>query len=162
MGMDMNLELLTYIHTGLSLIALAAGIPVAMGLLRAGATKFWTVVFLVTTVLTSATGFLFPFSSFGDSHWVGLISLIVLAAAIAAQYLFRYRGSWRWIYAVAALFAFYLNVFVLVAQLFKKVPALHAAAPTLMEPPFAAAQLIVLAFFAWLIWKAARAFRPAI
>lgn len=157
----MNLTLLTYIHTGLSLIALAAGIPVALGLLRAGATKFWTVVFLVTTVLTSITGFLFPFSRFGDSHWVGLISLIVLAAAIAAQYLFRYRGSWRWIYAVMALLAFYLNVFVLVAQLFKKVPALRAMAPTLMEPPFAIAQVIVLAFFVWLIWKAARAFRPA-
>jgi len=157
----MNLTLLTYVHTGLSLIALAAGIPVAMGLLRAGATKFWTVVFLATTVLTSITGFLFPFSNFGDSHWVGLISLIVLAAAIAAQYLFRYRGSWRWIYAVAALLAFYLNVFVLVAQLFKKVPVLHAMAPTLMEPPFAVAQLIVFAFFAWLIWKAARAFKPA-
>jgi hypothetical protein len=158
----MDLTTLTYIHTGLSLIALAAGIPVAMGLLRTGATKFWTVIFLVTTVLTSVTGFLFPFSRFGDSHWVGLISLIVLAAAIAAQYLFRYRGSWRWIYAVMALLAFYFNVFVLVAQLFKKVPALQRAAPTLMEPPFLIAQLVVLAVFAWLIWKAARAFKPAI
>ncbi len=156
----MDLTLLTYVHTGLSLIALAAGIPVALGLLRTGATKFWTVVFLVTTVLTSVTGFLFPFSRFGDSHWVGLISLIVLAAAIAAQYLFRYRGAFRWIYAVMALLAFYLNVFVLVAQLFKKVPALRAMAPTLMEPPFAIAQVIVLAFFVWLIWKAARAFKP--
>lgn len=157
----MDLTLLTYIHTGLSLIALAAGIPVAMGLLRTGATKFWTLVFLVTTVLTSVTGFLFPFSRFGDSHWVGLISLIVLAAAIAAQYLFRYRGSWRWIYAVMALLAFYLNVFVLIAQLFKKLPALQAAAPTLMELPFVIAQALVLAGFAWLIWKAARAFKPA-
>lgn len=156
----MDLTLLTYVHTGLSLIALAAGIPVALGLLRTGATKFWTVVFLVTTVLTSVTGFLFPFSRFGDSHWVGMISLIVLAAAIAAQYLFRYRGAFRWIYAVMALLAFYLNVFVLVAQLFKKVPALRAMAPTLMEPPFAIAQVIVLAFFVWLIWKAARAFKP--
>jgi hypothetical protein len=157
----MDLALLTYVHTGLSLIALAAGIPVALGLLRTGATKFWTVVFLMTTVLTSVTGFLFPFSRFGDSHWVGLISLIVLAAAILAQYLFRYRGSWRWIYAVMALLAFYFNVFVLVAQAFKKVPALHAAAPTLQEPPFLVAQLIVLAIFAWLIWKAARTFKPA-
>jgi hypothetical protein len=157
----MDLTLLTYVHTGLSLIALAAGIPVAMGLLRTGATKFWTVVFLVTTVLTSITGFLFPFSNFGDSHWVGLISLIALAAAILAQYLFRYRGSWRWIYAVMALLALYFNVFVLIAQLFKKVPALQAAAPTLQEPPFLIAQLVLLAFFAWLIWKAARAFKPA-
>lgn len=156
----MYLTLLTYIHTGLSLIALAAGIPVALGLLKNGAAKNWTVVFLVATVLTSVTGFMFPFSRFGDSHWVGLISLIVLAAAVAAQYLFRYGGPWRWIYAVSALLAFYLNVFVLVAQLFKKVPPLHAAAPTLMEPPFLAAQLVLLAFFAWLIWKAARSFRP--
>jgi hypothetical protein len=157
----MDLTLLTYIHTALSLIALAAGIPVALGLLHAGATKFWTVVFFVTTVLTSITGFLFPFSRFGDSHWVGLISLVVLAGAILAQYLFRFRGSWRWIYAITALLALYFNVFVLVAQLFKKVPALRAMAPTLMEPPFAIAQVIVLAFFVWLIWKAARAFKPA-
>jgi hypothetical protein len=157
----MDLTTLTYVHTGLSLIALGAGIPVAMGLLRTGATKFWTVAFLATTVLTSITGFLFPFSRFGDSHWVGLISLIVLAAAILAQYLFRYRGAWRWIYAVMALLAFYFNVFVLVAQLFKKVPALRAAAPTLQEPPFLIAQLVLLAIFAWLIWKAVRAFKPA-
>lgn len=157
----MDLTLLTYIHTALSLIALAAGIPVAMGLLRTGATKRWTLVFFVATVLTSVTGFLFPFSHFGDSHWIGLISLTALAAAVAAQYLFRYRGSWRWIYATGALVAFYLNVFVLVAQLFKKVPPLQALAPTLMELPFAIAQAIVLAVFAWLIWKAVRAFRPA-
>jgi hypothetical protein len=156
----MYLTLLTYVHTGLSLIALGAGIPVAIGLLKNGAAKNWTIVFLVTTVLTSLTGFLFPFSRFGDSHWVGLLSLIVLAAAIAAQYVFRYGGPWRWVYAVAALLAFYLNVFVLVAQLFKKVPALHALAPTLMELPFALAQAVVLAFFVWLMWKAARAFRP--
>ena len=158
----MDLALLTYIHTGLSLIALAAGIPVAMGLLRSEAAKRWTIVFLVTSVLTSVTGFLFPFSNFGDSHWVGLLSLIVLAAAIAAQYLFRFRGPWRWIYAVGALLAFYFNVFVLVAQLFKKVPALHAAAPTLMEPPFLIAQLAVLAVYVWLLWKAARGFKSAI
>jgi hypothetical protein len=116
----------------------------------------------VTSVLTSATGFLFPFSNFGDSHWVGLLSLIVLAAAIAAQYLFGFRGAWRWIYAIGAMLAFYFNVFVLVAQLFKKVPALHTAAPTLMEPPFLIAQLIVLAIFVWLLWKAARGFKPAL
>jgi hypothetical protein len=158
----MDLTLLTYIHTGLSLAALAAGIPVAMGLLRSEAAKLWTLVFLVTSVLTSVTGFLFPFSNFGDSHWVGLLSLIVLAAAIAAQYLFRFRGAWRWVYAIGAMLAFYFNVFVLVAQLFKKVPALHAVAPTLMEPPFLIAQLIVLAFFVWLLWKAARGFKPAL
>jgi hypothetical protein len=158
----MDLTLLTYIHTGLSLIALAAGIPVAMGLLRSGATKVWTIVFLVASVLTSVTGFMFPFSNFGDSHWVGLLSLIVLAAAIAAQYLFRFRGAWRWIYALGAMLAFYFNVFVLVAQLFKKVPVLRTAAPTLMEPPFLIAQLVVLAIFVWLLWKTTRGFKPVL
>jgi hypothetical protein len=158
----MDLTLLTYIHTGLSLIALVAGIPVAMGLLRSGATKVWTIVFLVASVLTSVTGFMFPFSNFGDSHWVGLLSLIVLAAAIAAQYLFRFRGAWRWIYALGAMLAFYFNVFVLVAQLFKKVPVLRTAAPTLMEPPFLIAQLVVLAIFVWLLWKTTRGFKPVL
>ncbi len=54
MGFVMDLTLLTYIHAGLSIVALAAGFPVAMGLLRSGVTNFWTVVFLVASVETRA------------------------------------------------------------------------------------------------------------
>ncbi len=42
----------------------------------------------------------------------------------------------------------YFNVFVLVVQLFRRVPALSAMAPTQAEPPFQIAQLAALLLFA--------------
>jgi hypothetical protein len=156
----MNLSFLTWIHTILSLLALAAGIIVAMGMLQSRVSRLWTVVFLLTSILTSVTGFLFPFQRFGDSHWVGVLSLGALAAALVAYYAFRLSGSWRWVYVIGALLAFYFNAFVAIAQLFKKVPPLHALAPTLQEPPFLVAQGLLLAVFGYLIFAAARRFRP--
>ena len=67
------------------------------------------------------------------------------------------RG-WR-TYVVTAVVAIYLNVFVLVAQLFAKTPALTQLAPTQQEAPFALTQAAVLALFAWLGWAALRGFR---
>jgi hypothetical protein len=51
------------------------------------------------------------------------------------------------------------NCFVLVVQSFEKVPALKALAPTQAEPPFAIAQLLVLALFVYAETQAARRFR---
>jgi hypothetical protein len=56
-------------------------------------------------------------------------------------------GAWRSIYVISAVLALYLNVFVLVAQIFMKVPAANALAPTQKEPPFLIAQLVVMAIF---------------
>ncbi len=56
-------------------------------------------------------------------------------------------GHWRWIYVVTAMIALYLNVFVLIVQLFEKILARNALAPTQTEPPFKFTQLIVLALF---------------
>jgi hypothetical protein len=81
------------------------------------------------------------------SHKVGLISLLVLAIAIPARYLFHLVGAWRRVYVIGASVALYLNVFVLVVQLFMKVPALNALAPTQKERPFLIAQLLVMAVF---------------
>jgi hypothetical protein len=81
------------------------------------------------------------------SHVVGAISLLVLAVAIVARYARHLAGAWRWVYVVGAVVALYLNVFVLIVQLFLKVPALNAIAPTQSEPPFVVAQLAVLALF---------------
>ena len=47
-------------------------------------------------------------------------------------------------------------------QAFLKVPALTALAPTQSEPPFAVAQLIVLALFVALTVAAARRFRSTL
>jgi hypothetical protein len=116
--------------------------------------------FLITGVLTSATGFGFPFDRLGDSHFVGIISLVILALSILGLYVFRFRGPWRWIFALGIVLAFYFDVFVAIAQLFKKVPTLHAMAPTLAEPPFLIAQAVVLAIFVWLCVVVARRFQP--
>ncbi len=157
----LGLSPFTWFHTLLSIVMLVAGYVVTQDLLRSQVRSGWMATFLITGVLTSATGFGFPFDRLGDSHYVGIISLIVLAAAILGIYVFRFAGPWRWIFALGIVLAWYFDVFVAVAQLFKKVPALHAMAPTLSEPPFVIAQVVVLAIFIWLCVLAARKFRPA-
>jgi hypothetical protein len=149
-------------HTWLSLIALAAGVVVTAGLVRGRGAPGWTAVFLATAVATSLTGFLFPFAGLLPSHVVGVVALATLAVAVVARYGFDLRGSWRWIYAVTAIANVYLLAFVGVAQLFLKVPALHALAPTSSEAPFAVTQAIVLVVFAGLAPAAAKLFRPAL
>ncbi len=119
-----------------------------------------TAVFLTTTVLTSVTGFGFPFEHLLPSHKVGIISLVILAVAIPARYVFHLAGKWRAVHVVGAATALYLNVFVLVVQSFLKVPALKALAPTQKEPPFLVAQLLVLLIFATLTVFATVRFHP--
>ena len=145
-------------HTWLSLIAIVAGFPVTAGLLKGHTKPGWTGIFLSTAFATSATGFAFPVSGILPSHIVGAISLVLIIVAGVALYAKMLEGAWRRIYAITAVLAFYLLMFVLVAQLFLKLPALHALAPTGSEPPFAIAQGILLVVFAWLTWQAARRF----
>ena len=119
----------------------------------------WTGLFLITTVATSVTGFLFPFHAVTPGIVVGVISLVVLAVAIAARYGLQLAGAWRTIYVISSAIALYLNVFVLVVQSFQKIPALKALAPKGSEPPFAVAQLIVLALFVFLTVAAVKRFK---
>ena len=117
------------------------------GLLTAKRLDGWTSLFLVTTIATSVTGFFFPFHGITPAIIFGIISLVLLGAAVIARYARHLAGGWRWIYVVTAMLALYLNVFVLIVQLFQKVPALKALAPTQSEAPFAVAQLLTLALF---------------
>jgi hypothetical protein len=160
--MILGLSTFTWIHTLLSLVAIIAGIVVVMELLGSRTPSFWTAVYLVTAVATSATGFGFTGSAFGASHWVAVISLVVLAAAILALYVFHLVGAWRWIYAVGTVLGLYFLVFVLIAQAFAKVPALHALAPNSTELPFGVAQLAALVVFIVLTVAAAIKFRPGL
>jgi hypothetical protein len=140
----------TLVHVVLSLVGIGAGLVVMFGLVAGKRLDGWTIVFLTTTVATSVTGFGFPFDHLLPSHKVGILSLLVLPVAIAARYSFHLAGAWRRIYVISAALALYLNIFVLVVQLFLKVPALNAIAPTQKEPPFVIAQVAVLALFGWL------------
>lgn len=152
-------------HTILSLIAIVAGAFVMMALVKNRRPGMCTLLFLVTMIATDVTGFFLPAPKFPlPSHITGIISLVFLALVLLAHYAFHFAGAWRWIYAASMGIAVYLNFFVLVTQLFLKVPALHALAPNAPdnpEPPFLIAQVIVLAIFVWLIWKSVKSFRPA-
>ena len=162
MILGMSLSAFTTLHVVISLIAIASGIIVMFGLLGSNRMPGLTAIFLLFTILTSATGFLFPFEKLLPSHVVGILSLVLLAIACLALYVMKLSGAWRWIYVLTALASLYFNVFVLVIQSFLKVPALTALAPG--NPPsgpvFAVVQGIVLLFFVVMIIGAMRRYRP--
>jgi hypothetical protein len=154
----MTLETFTLVHVVLSLVGIGSGFVVLFGLLAGKRLDAWTALFLATTVATSVTGFGFPVDHVLPSHVIGIISLVVLAVGMLARYTFDLAGPWRRVYVIGAVMALYFNVFVLVVQVFRRVPALNAMAPTQSEPPFLIAQLVVMAIFIWLGVRAARGF----
>jgi len=160
MIVGLSIENFTILHVAISLIAIVSGLIVLVGMLRAQRLPGWTALFLVTTILTSVTGFMFPISGLTPAIIFGLISVAILAIALTALYLKRLAGAWRWIYVTTALIALYLNVFVLIVQSFQKVPALQKLAPTQSEPPFSVTQGVLLVAFLILGIMAARRFRP--
>jgi len=153
------MEILTLVHVALSLAGILAGLVVLFGLIGGKRLDGWTAVFLVTTIATSVTGFFFPVQHFMPSHAIGILSLIALGIALAARYPREMAGAWRRTYVISAAIALYFNVFVLVVQLFRKVPALKELAPTQSEPPFVATQVAVMALFIVLTVLAAKNFR---
>jgi hypothetical protein len=161
MILGLSFQTYTLIHTVISLIGIASGLIALYGMIAGKPLDVWTPIFLISTVLTSVTGFGFPFTQLLPSHVVGIISLAVLAVAIIGLYVFRLSGAWRWIYIACAVFALYLNCFVGVVQAFMKIPALKALAPTQAEPPFLVAQLLLLVVFIVLGFLAVRRFTPA-
>jgi hypothetical protein len=147
MILGMSTAAFTTLHVIISLIGIASGMVVVLAMCNGRRVPGWTALFLISTVLTSVTGFLFHSAAFGPPHVVGVISLLILAIAIIALYVNHLAGAARWLYIGSAILALYLNVFVGVVQAFQKVSFLHALAPTQKEPPFLVAQLLVLVFF---------------
>jgi hypothetical protein len=162
MILGMSLSAFTTLHVIISLVAIVSGIIVMFGLLGSNRMPTLTATFLFLTILTSVTGFLFPFEKLLPSHMVGILSLVLLGIACGALYVMNLSGAWRWIYVATAMISLYLNVFVLVIQGFLKVAPLHALAPSVppSEPPFLVVQGVVLAFFVVVIIGAVRRFRP--
>ena len=138
----------TLLHVAISLLGIGSGLIVLFGLFEANRLNRWTALFLTTTVLTSVTGFFLPADRLLPSHVVGALSLLLLAAAIVARYPRRLAGPWRTVYVIGAVVSLYFNVFVLIVQLFRRVPSLRTLAPTQTEPPFVVAQLLALTIFA--------------
>jgi uncharacterized protein YggT (Ycf19 family) len=146
--MILGMTTFTAVHVLLSLISILSGLVILFGLLTANPMNGWTRLFLATTLATSVTGFFFPFHGFTPALGVGILSMFILAATIAARYTFHLEGVWRGVYVVGAVAGLYFNSFVLVVQSFLKIPVLHALAPTGSEPAFVLAQGIVLVFCA--------------
>ncbi len=159
MILGMSLKMFTAVHVLISLLGIASGFIVIFGMLAAKRLNGWTALFLATTVLTSVTGFLFPFHGVTPGIVIGILSLVALAIAILARYSGHLDGVWRPVYVVATVIAQYLNFFVLIVQSFEKTPALKALAPTQSEPPFKITQLVFLVLFLVLGFFAVKKFR---
>lgn len=162
MMLGLSLSAFTALHVIISLVAIVTGLAVMFGMLGSRRLPALTAIFLFSTILTSATGFLFPFTGLLLSHLFGIVSLLLLALACVGLYGMKLKGLWRPVYLVTALLALYLNAVVLVVQGFLKIPALHALAPG--NPPDGTILLIVqgvlLLVFAGLVAGILLRFRP--
>ena len=163
MMLGLSLSAFTTLHVVISLIAIVAGLIVMFGMLGSYHAGGLTGIFLLFTILTSVTGFMFPFNGVTPAILIGILSCVLLAIACLALYSLKLSGPWRWIYVLTALISLYLNVFVLVIQSFLKIPQLHELAPgnPPAGAPFAVVQGIVLVFFVVMIIQVWRRFRPA-
>lgn len=161
MILGMSLSAFTQFHVALSIIGILSGLVVLLGMLGSKPLNAVTALFFIATVLTSLTGFLFPFHGVTPGIVIGILSLIVLLLAILARYAFHYAGGWRATYVITSVIALWFNVFVFIVQSFEKVPSLHALAPTQTESPFKIAQLVVLIAFIVLGIRAVQKFHPA-
>jgi len=157
----MSIATFTILHVVISLVAIASGLIVVFEMFRARPAQGWTALFLLATILTSVTGFMFPIHGFTPGLGTGAVSLLLLAAALAGLYVFRLTGAWRTIYIICATAALYFNVLVLIVQAFQKVPSLQALAPTQSEPPFLIAQTAALVIFIVFGILAVKKFHPS-
>jgi hypothetical protein len=157
MMLGLSLTAFTQLHVVLSLAGIATGLVVMGAMIAGHMSPAWTGAFLATTLLTSVTGFLFPFDALLPSHVVGIISIVVLAAALVALYARGLAGPWRGTYVVATLVALYLNCFVAIVQAFLKLGVLHASGALQ-----GIVQGIVFAAFVAFGYRAFRNFQPGL
>ncbi|HEY4264089.1 MAG TPA: hypothetical protein VGM72_02125 [Micropepsaceae bacterium] len=160
MILGMPIATFTAVHVILSLLGIAAGLVVVFGMIAGKHSSAWTGIFLAATALTSVTGFPIPPLGFDPPRAVGVLSLLLLAFAVPALYVFRLAGWWRWIYVVTATAALYFNCFVGVVQTFQKIAFFKSLAPTQSEPPFAIAQIAILVILIALGALAVKKFHP--
>jgi hypothetical protein len=159
MILGMSLAAFTALHVAISLIGIGSGFIVVFGMMASRRLPLVTTTFVVSTALTSITGFMFPFRGVTPGIVVGVLSLVTLAIATIARYARHLDGAWRGVWVITAAIALYFNFFVLIVQSFQKVPALHDLAPTQTEGPFKIAQLFFLLVFIAITTLAFRRFR---
>ena len=148
MILGIPLPTFTALHVAIGLVAIVSGfVALLVGPLGSRKAAALTALFLATTLATSVTGFMFPFTRLGFGHITGALTLVALVPTLLALYRYRLAGPWRRVYAIGAAVALYLNVFIAVLQAFGKMTALQPLAPTPAAPPLLATQLVVMALF---------------
>ena len=157
----MTIEFFTQFHTGISLMALILGVPTIAGLLGKPVTPFTVYAFLILALATSLTGFMFPITMLTPALIVGALATLVLIATFYALLVAKNAGAWRTVSAIGIVVSEYLLAFVTIVQSFLKIPALAQYAPDGAGPVFGTVQLVVLAGFVWLGWRAVRHVRAA-
>ncbi len=157
----MTLIAFTIFHTLLSLAGIASGFVVMYGFLTSRRMDGWAATFLGTMLATTLTGFLFPFHGFTPAIGLGILTTIDLLIAYVARYQLRSAGVWRRTYVISTVIALYFDTFVLVAQMFQKIPVLKDLAPTQTETPFKVAQISLLLVFLALGTRATMKFQDA-
>jgi len=161
MILGMSTETFTQLHVAISIIAILSGLFVVFGWISGARRDGATAIFLATTILTSVTGFLFPFA-WTPGNIIGVLSMFLLTIAVLARYQYKLAGGWRRTYVITAVISLYFNFFVFIVQSFQKIPPLHELAPKGSEPPFAVVQLVALAMFVWIGFRAVKGFRATV
>ena len=159
MILGLTIAQFSMLHVAISFVGIGSGLIALPAFARGRVLPRATGIFLWTTLLTSLTGFLFPIVAFTPALGVGIFSTLILGVACWAWYVRKLTGSASSIYAVTATIGLWLNLFVLVVQSFLKIPTLNALAPHGNEPPFAAAQGVLLIAMLSLGYRAFRASR---
>lgn len=160
MILGLSVAAFTATHVLLSLIALLSGVAVLRNLFASRTPAAITALFLATSIATSAGGFLFPSTRLGLGHVVGAVSLVVLLPTVVAIYGFHLAGPWRWIYALGAIGALWLDIVIAVVQSFAKTPLLRPFAFSLTAPALLLVQLAVLVLFIVIGARALKRFHP--
>ncbi|NLS14970.1 hypothetical protein HGP16_00170 [Rhizobium sp. P40RR-XXII] len=150
------------IHVVISLIAIVSGVVVAQGFLAGNRHNRSTLVYMLTTVLTSLTGFLLPFHSVTPAIIVGTVCLLIFIPTALARYRFRLSGIWRPVFVIGALVLLFFNCLVLIVQSFQKISVLNALAPNGNEPPILAAQVALLVVIVFVGFFSLRRFHPTL
>lgn len=156
--LGLSFHAFTFVHVMLSLVGIVAGLFVVGGFTAGRRLDGWIGIFLVTTLLTNITGFLFPFTRLLPSHILGGLSLVIIPVSMFALYGKHLKGSWKKIFVLTAVTALYFNVFVLIAQMFTKIPSFIVLSPTQQSPIFGASQLVLLVMFILIGRSAKRGF----
>src|SRR3974377_1444780 len=98
MILGMSVGAFTILHVIITLVAIGSGLIVVGGMFASHRLPVTTALFLLTTALTSVTGFLFPIHSLTPALRVGILACAILAVALFALYKEHLERAWRWVY----------------------------------------------------------------